>query len=625
MPTTLLSDDDLHLFNEGSHLRLYERLGAHVVEGGTAFAVWAPNARAVHVMGDWNGWNKGDHALTPRGTSGIWEGVVPGVGVGNHYKFHVVGIQGRGVDKADPFAFATELPPKTASVVADLSYRWGDSRWMKERASRDALKTPLSIYELHTGSWRRKPEEGNRSLTYRELAGPLVEYVKQLGFTHVELMPIMEHPFYGSWGYQTTGYFAPTSRQGTPQDLMVLIDQLHQAGIGVILDWVPSHFPADEHGLNNFDGTGLYEHADPRQGFHPDWKSSIFNYGRHEVRSFLLSSGLFWLDLYHADGLRCDAVASTLYLDYSRKPGEWIPNKFGGRENIEAIEFLRRLNQEVYAHFPGAQTIAEESTSWPGVSRPNYLGGLGFGFKWDMGWMHDTLAYLARDPVHRRFHHNDLTFRGLYAFHENFVLPLSHDEVVHGKGSLLQKMAGDEWQKRANLRLLFCNQWATPGKKLLFMGCEFGQEREWNHDASLDWHLTGDARHAGLQRLVADLNELYKRETAMHELDVDAAGFEWIDANDSNQSVACFLRKNKQGEPILVVLNYTPILRAGYRVGVPRGGHWRELLNSDATVYGGSGVGNYGGADANQGPFHGREHSLQLTLPPLGAVFLKPA
>ena len=624
MPKTLLSDDDLHLFNEGSHLRLYERLGAHAVEGGTAFAVWAPNARSVHVMGDWNGWNKSAHALQPRGTSGIWEGFVPDVGVGTHYKFHVVGIHGHGVDKADPFAFASELPPKTASVVADLSYRWGDSRWLKERASRDALKTPMSIYELHTGSWRRMPEQGNRSLTYRELAAPLVEYVKQLGFTHVELMPIMEHPFYGSWGYQTTGYFAPTSRQGSPQDLMFLIDQLHQAGIGVILDWVPSHFPADEHGLASFDGTGLYEHADPRQGFHPDWKSSIFNYGRHEVRSFLLSSGLFWLDRYHADGLRVDAVASTLYLDYSRKEGEWIPNKFGGRENIEAIEFLRRLNQEVYALFPGAQTIAEESTSWPGVSRPNYLGGLGFGFKWDMGWMHDTLAYMARDPVHRRFHHNDLTFRGLYAFHENFVLPLSHDEVVHGKGSLIQKMAGDEWQKLANLRLLFCNQWATPGKKLLFMGCEFGQWREWDHDSSLDWHLTADSRHAGLQRLVADLNGLYSRETALHELDVDPAGFEWIDANDSNQSVACFLRKNRKGELVLVVLNYTPILRASYRVGVPRGGRWKEILNSDAAVYGGSGVGNYGGANASHGPFHGREHSLQLTLPPLGAVFLKP-
>ncbi len=624
MPTTLLSDDDLHLFNEGSHLRLYERLGAHLVEGGTAFAVWAPNARSVHVMGDWNGWNKSAHALSPRGSSGIWEGFVPEVSVGTHYKFHVVGIHGRGVDKADPFAFATELPPKTASVVADLSYRWGDSRWLKERAGRDALKAPMSIYELHTGSWRRVPEQGNRSLTYRELAAPLVEYLKQLGFTHVELMPIMEHPFYGSWGYQTTGYFAPTARQGSPQDLMYLIDQLHQAGIGVILDWVPSHFPADEHGLANFDGTGLYEHSDPRQGFHPDWKSSIFNYGRHEVRSFLLSSGLFWLDLYHADGLRVDAVASTLYLDYSRKAGEWIPNKFGGRENIEAIEFLRRLNLEVYAHFPGAQTIAEESTSWPGVSRPNYLGGLGFGFKWDMGWMHDTLAYLARDPVHRRFHHNDLTFRGLYAFHENFVLPLSHDEVVHGKGSLVQKMAGDTWQKFANLRLLFCNQWATPGKKLLFMGCEFGQWREWSHDSSLDWHLTADGPHAGVQRLVADLNGLYSRESALHALDVDAAGFEWIDANDSNQSVACFLRKDRAGGLILVVLNYTPVLRASYRVGVPRGGHWKELLNSDATLYGGSGVGNYGGADASHGPFHGREHSLQLTLPPLGAVFLKP-
>jgi 1,4-alpha-glucan branching enzyme len=624
-PRSLLSDDDLHLFNEGSHLRLYDHLGAHSLEGGTAFAVWAPNAQAVHVMGDWNGWDKAAHALLPRGNSGIWEGFVEGVGPGAHYKFHIEGRNGRRVDKADPFAFSAEVPPRTASVVADLTYRWGDSRWMKERAAHDALRSPISVYEVHLGSWRRVPGEGNRPMNYRELAAPLIEYVKWLGFSHVEFMPLMEHPFYGSWGYQTTGYFAPTSRFGTPQDLMYLIDQLHQAGIGVILDWVPSHFPSDEHGLASFDGTSLYEHADPRQGYHPDWHSSIFNYGRHEVRSFLLSSGMFWMDQYHADGLRVDAVASMLYLDYSRKAGEWIPNRYGGRENLDAIAFLRRLNQEIYAAFPGAQTIAEESTSWPGVSRPNYLGGLGFGFKWDMGWMHDTLAYLSRDPVHRRFHHSNLTFRGLYAFHENFVLPLSHDEVVHGKGSLMQKMAGDEWQKRANLRLLFSSQWATPGKKLLFMGMEFGQWREWNHDSSLDWHLTDEPGHAGLQLLVADLNALYRRERPLHELDTEQQGFAWIDANDSNQSVASFLRTDKDGNPLLVVLNYTPVVRVNYRVGVPRGGQWREILNSDATVYGGSGMGNYGVVLAHDVASHGRPASLDLTLPPLSAVFFKPA
>jgi 1,4-alpha-glucan branching enzyme len=576
-------------------------------------------------MGDWNGWDKVAHALLPRGNSGIWEGFVEGVGPGAHYKFHIEGRNGRRVDKADPFAFRAEVPPRTASVVADLTYRWGDSRWMKERAASDALRSPISVYEVHLGSWRRVPGEGNRPMTYRELAAPLIEYVKWLGFSHVEFMPLMEHPFYGSWGYQTTGYFAPTSRFGTPQDLMYLIDQLHQAGIGVILDWVPSHFPSDEHGLASFDGTSLYEHADPRQGYHPDWHSSIFNYGRHEVRSFLLSSGMFWMDQYHADGLRVDAVASMLYLDYSRKAGEWIPNRYGGRENLDAIAFLRRLNQEIYAAFPGAQTIAEESTSWPGVSRPNYLGGLGFGFKWDMGWMHDTLAYLSRDPVHRRFHHSNLTFRGLYAFHENFVLPLSHDEVVHGKGSLIQKMAGDEWQKRANLRLLFSSQWATPGKKLLFMGMEFGQWREWNHDSSLDWHLTDEPGHAGMQLLVSDLNALYRRERPLHELDAESRGFEWIDANDSNQSVASFLRTDKDGNPLLVVLNYTPVVRVNYRVGVPRGGQWREILNSDATVYGGSGMGNYGVVLAHEVASHGRPASLDLTLPPLSAVFFKPA
>jgi 1,4-alpha-glucan branching enzyme len=622
---TLLSEDDLHLFNEGSHLKLYDHLGAHLQEGGTYFAVWAPNAKVVNVMGDWNGWDKLRDALQARGESGIWEGFVPGVGPLARYKFHIEARNGHRVDKADPLAFAAEQPPRTASVVTALDYCWGDSQWMRERAPRSALDAPISIYEMHFGSWRRVQEEGNRPLTYREMAAPLCEYLKRLGFTHVEFMPLMEHPFYGSWGYQTTGYFAATSRYGSPQDLMFLIDQLHQAGIGVILDWVPSHFPSDEMGLAYFDGTNLYEHADPRQGFHPDWKSYIFNYGRHEVRSFLLSSGMFWLDRYHADGLRVDAVASMLYLDYSRKEGEWVPNIHGGRENLEAISFLQRLNTEVYGRQPGVQTYAEESTSWPGVSRPIWLGGLGFGFKWDMGWMHDTLHYLQRDPVHRRFHHNSLTFRGLYAFHENFVLPLSHDEVVHGKGSLLEKMAGDAWQKFANLRLLFCNQWSTPGKKLLFMGCEFGQWREWNHESSLDWHLTSDPRHGGVQRLVADLNSLLRTEPPLHELDTEAAGFEWVDANDSNQSVTSYLRKDRQGNPVLVVLNYTPVVRAGYRVGVPRPGEWLEVLNSDAVIYGGTGVGNYGGVRSQSIPFHGREQSLELMLPPLGALFLKPA
>jgi 1,4-alpha-glucan branching enzyme len=619
---SLLSEDDLHLFNEGSHLRLYDHLGAHFVPGGTHFAVWAPNARNVNVIGDWNGWDKHSQLLHPRGGSGIWEGFLPHVGKGAKYKFHIEGQHGYRVDKADPMAIHAETPPKTASIVWDLDYRWGDSRWMADRAQRSALDAPISIYEVHLGSWRRKPEEGNRPLSYREIAEPLTSYVRDLGFTHVEFLPLMEHPFYGSWGYQTTGYFAPTSRYGTPQDLMYLIDHLHQAGIGVILDWVPSHFPTDEIGLSNFDGTALYEHADPRQGFHPDWKSSIFNYDRHEVRSFLLSSGMFWLDRYHADGLRVDAVASMLYLDYSRKQGEWIPNQYGGRENLGAISFLQRLNTEVFGRHDGVQTYAEESTSWPGVSRPVWLGGLGFGFKWDMGWMHDTLEYLRHDPIHRRYHHTGLTFRGLYAFHENFVLPLSHDEVVHGKGSLLDKMAGDEWQKRANLRLLLCNQWSLPGKKLLFMGGEFGQWREWAHESSLDWHLTSHATHAGIQRLVADLNGLVRKHPALHEMDAEAEGFEWIDANDSNQSVASYLRKDRNGNSVVAVLNYTPVLRAGYRVGVPQAGEWVELLNSDAAVYGGGGVGNLGGVHSQEVPSHGRPQSLELTLPPLGALLL---
>jgi 1,4-alpha-glucan branching enzyme len=629
MSSNPISDHDLYLFNEGTHFRLFEKLGAHPGtneegETGIWFSVWAPNAERVSVIGDWNGWDRRENLLTARGGSGIWELFVPGVENGAHYKFHVESrFRGYRADKADPFAFHTEVPPRQASVVWDLAYEWGDAGWMTERGGRQSLAAPMSIYEVHLGSWRRVPEEGNRSLTYREMAPLLAEHVKQLGFTHVELLPVMEHPFYGSWGYQSTGYFAPTSRHGTPQDFMYLIDHLHQNGIGVILDWVPSHFPTDEFALGFFDGTHLYEHADPRQGFHPDWGSYIFNYSRNEVRAFLTSSAVFWLEKYHADGLRVDAVASMLYLDYSRKAGEWIPNRFGGRENLDAIHFLRTMNEEVYEVFPDTQTIAEESTAWPMVSRPLYVGGLGFGLKWDMGWMHDTLKYLGRDPVHRKFHHNEMTFRGMYAFTENFVLPLSHDEVVHGKGSLLGKMPGDHWRKLANLRLLYGYMWAQPGKKLLFMGGELAQYREWNHDASLDWHLLEDESHAGITRWLEDLNRLYREDPALHELDVSPDGFEWIDANDAENSVLSFIRRGKKGEPVVAVFHFTPNPRDNYRIGVPGGGHWQEILNSDAERYGGSNRGNMGGVDAVPVPLHGRTHSLTLSLPPLGVVFLK--
>jgi len=627
---TLLTEDDVYLFNEGSHLHLYRRLGAHqiTVDGvaGTYFAVWAPNAEEVAVMGEFNRWDRSSHKLRPRGSSGIWEGFIPGVGQGDLYKYHIKSwYYGYRAEKADPVGFRHEEPPRTASIVWDLSYTWGDDEWMRTRERRNAADAPISIYEVHLGSWMRVPEDGNRPLTYRELAPRLAEYVLEMGFSHVELLPVMEHPFYGSWGYQVTGYFAPTGRYGSPQDFMYFIDYLHQHGIGVILDWVPSHFPTDAHGLAFFDGTHLYEHADPRKGFHPDWNSLIFNYGRNEVRSFLLSSAMFWLDVYHADGLRVDAVASMLYLDYSREPGEWIPNVYGGRENLEAIAFLRRMNEEVYRAFPDTQTIAEESTAWPMVSRPTYVGGLGFGMKWDMGWMHDTLRYMSRDPIYRKYHHNDLTFRLLYAFHENFVLPLSHDEVVHGKGSLLGSMPGDLWQKFANLRALFGYMWAQAGKKLLFMGGEFGQWNEWNHETSLDWHLLQYDTHRGVQRWVADLNRLYRAETALHELDFQAAGFEWVDANDADSSVISFLRRGRSpNDVILVVANFTPVVRHGYRVGVPQGGFWKELLNSDAKEYGGSGVGNLGGKEADPVPCHGRPFSLELVLPPLAVIFLKP-
>ncbi len=626
---TLLNDQDLHLFNEGSHFRLYEKLGAHALDAdsgaGTCFAVWAPNAEGVSVMGDFNGWDNRAHPLRPRGDSGIWEGFIPGVANGAAYKYHVISrYGGYRYDKSDPFAFYSQPPPDPGSIVWDLWYGWGDAEWMADRRRHNAADRPIAIYEVHLGSWMRVPGEGNRPLTYRELAPRLASYLTRMNFTHVEFLPVMEHPFYGSWGYQGTGYFAPTSRYGTPQDFMYLVDTLHRHGIGVILDWVPSHFSKDGHGLAFFDGTHLYEHADPRQGHHPDWDTEIFNYGRKEVQSFLLSNAFYWLDVYHADGLRVDAVASMLYLDYSRKEGEWIPNRFGGRENIDAIAFLRRFNETVYGAFPDILTVAEESTAWPMVSRPNYVGGLGFGMKWDMGWMHDTLAYISQDPVYRKYHYDKLTFRGMYAFSENFVLPLSHDEVVHGKGSLLGKMPGDDWQKFANLRTLLGYMYAQPGKKLLFMGGEFGQWREWDHDTSLDWHLEEIPRHAALSRWVEELNRFYRDEPAMHELDFDPHGFEWAEARDGEQSVISLFRKARgRNEVVLGVFNFTPVPRHNYRIGVPRGGFWRERLNSDATVYGGSGQGNIGGVEAAPVGAHGRLHSVTLVVPPLSALFLE--
>ena len=627
---SLLTDQDLYLFNEGSNYRSHEKMGAHIIDAGgevgTCFSVWAPNGREVSVIGSFNHWHPKMHRLRPRGNSGIWEGFIPGVSKGALYKFHIESKHhGHQVDKADPFGVFHEKPPRTASVVWDIDYSWGDHDWMVTRAPHNSLKAPIAIYECHLGSWMRASEDHNRPLSYRETAPKLADYISQMGFTHVEFLPVMEHPFYGSWGYQTTGYFAPTSRFGTPQDFMYLVDYLHQRGIGVFLDWVPSHFPSDGHGLSYFDGTHLFEHADSRQGFHPDWKTFIFNYGRSEVRSFLMSSAMFWLDKYHADGLRVDAVASMLYLDYSRKEGQWIPNKYGGRENLDAIDFLRRFNEEAYKEHPDIQTVAEESTAWPMVSRPVYVGGLGFGMKWDMGWMHDTLKYFHEDPIHRQYHHNLLTFRMLYGFTENFVLPLSHDEVVHGKGSLLNKMPGDEWQKFANLRLLFAYMYAQPGKKLLFMGDEFGQGNEWSHDRSLDWWLLQFPVHHGLQSWVRDLNQLLRREPAMHEFDSDPAGFEWVDCNDAPMSVISLLRKGRAPKDVmLVACNFTPVPRENYRVGIPFGGWWKEVLNSDAREYAGSGMGNSGGKMAESIKHHGRPFSLELTLPPLAAVFFKP-
>jgi 1,4-alpha-glucan branching enzyme len=629
LSTKTLTDLDMHLWAEGSHFRAYEKLGAHPVEkngiAGTQFAVWAPNASHVAVVGDFNGWRPGEDPLYPVDSTGIWAGFVPGVGTGSLYKFDIISHnQGYRVQKSDPYAFAAEIRPNTASKVADLTgYKWGDSEWMGRRGQAHAREAPIAIYEVHLGSWRRG--ENNRWLSYRELADQLADYVHHMGYTHVELLPVSEHPFDGSWGYQTVGYFAPTSRFGEPQDFMYLVDTLHMRGIGIILDWVPAHFPRDEHGLGYFDGTHLYEHADPRLGAHQDWGTLIYNYGRNEVSNFLISNALFWLDKYHIDGLRVDAVASMLYLDYSRKAGEWLPNKFGGRENLEAIAFIKRFNETVYGEYPDVVTFAEESTAWGGVSKPTYLGGLGFGYKWDMGWMHDTLDYFSKDPVYRKFHHDRLTFRMLYAWTENFVLPLSHDEVVHGKGSLLGKMPGDMWQKFANLRLLYGYMYVQPGKKLLFMGGELGEWDEWNHDKSLDWHLMQWPIHQGLQRWVRDLNTIYRGEKALHELDCDQAGFEWVDCCDWESSTVSLLRKGKDpNDVVLVVCNFTPVPRQNYRVGVPRGGHWEEILNSDAELYGGSGVGNFGGREAVQVPHHGREYTLTVTLPPLGMVMFRP-
>jgi 1,4-alpha-glucan branching enzyme len=622
---------DLEGFSAGRDGRAFEKLGArlgvHDGAAGAYFAVWAPEAFRVEVVGDFNGWSAEENAyLTPIGSTGVWQGFIRGIKREERYKYRVRSRHnGYVVDKADPYGFLHEVAPGTASLVWSLeNFGWTDSEWLKGRAARQTLDAPISIYEVHLGSWRRVPEQGNRSLGYREIAAPLADHVLSHGFTHVELMPIAEHPFFGSWGYEITGYFAPTHRYGKPEDFMYLVDYLHQRGIGVILDWVPAHFPADEHGLVYFDGTHLYEHADPRQGFHPEWKSQIFNYGRNEVKSFLLSSALFWLDVYHADGLRVDGVASMLFRDYGRKDGEWVANEHGGRENLEAVAMVRAMNESVYLAHPGAQTFAEESTTWPDVSKPVTMGGLGFGFKWDMGWMHDTLKYLSRDPIARSFHHDELTFRSMYAYSENFVLPLSHDEVVYGKGSLLRKMPGDEWQKFANLRLLLSYMWSQPGKKLLFMGGELAQWSEWNHESSLDWHVAKEPRHAGIGRLVAALNRHYRDEPALHEGDADASGFLWIDGSNRRESILVYARKgDRDEETVIVALNFTPVPRTNFRIGVPRAGKWRELFNSDAHEYGGSGYGNLGSVESVPVPWNGRRGSIVVSLPPLGAVFFK--
>ena len=623
-----LTDYDLYLFGEGKHQLAYDKLGAHQrqVDGvsGVNFAVWAPNASGVSVVGDFNGWDGRRHLMRKHIPSGIWELFVPDLKPGDAYKYRV-NRYGHAVDKFDPFGFQSEVPPRTASIVADLTqFSWDDNAWLTERRERDPLKHPISVYEVHLGSWRRSGEAGGDWLGYRELAHQLVEYCLEMGYTHLELLPVSEHPFTGSWGYQTVGYFAPTSRYGSPADFMYFVNYCHQHGIGVILDWVPAHFPKDDHGLRAFDGTALYEHADPRQGEHPDWGTMIFNYGRSEVRNFLLSNALFWLDKYHIDGLRVDAVASMLYLDYSREDGEWIPNQFGGRENLDAISLLKEFNEMAHGRYPGILTIAEESTAWGGVSRPTFAGGLGFSLKWNMGWMNDTLRYMQDDPIHRRYHHNELTFSMIYAFTENFCLPLSHDEVVHGKGSLLDQMPGDLWQKYANLRLLYAYMWAHPGKKLLFMGNELAQWNEWNHDESLQWHLLQWDSHRGIQKLIADLNTVYRDYPALHQVDFTDDGFEWIDCHSADDSVLGFLRKGESAdEQVLVYCNFTPVVRTPHRVGVPRAGWYDEIFNSDSAHYGGSNVGNHPGAEASETPWHGRPYSLELTIPPLGLVMFK--
>jgi 1,4-alpha-glucan branching enzyme len=626
----LLSDFDLHLMSEGRHYDTYERLGAHIRivsdVAGVHFAVWAPSAQRVSVVGDFNRWDGRVHPMRARGSSGVWELFLPELAEGAIYKYEIIGARGHMLPlKADPYAFRGELRPNTGSIVASVdNYSWNDADWMAARARKNWLDAPVSIYEVHLGSWRRVPEQGDRWLTYSELAGQLIPYCKEMGYTHIELLPVMEHPYDGSWGYQTLGYYAATSRYGTPAQFMEFVDRCHRAGLGVLLDWTPAHFPRDAHGLAQFDGTHLYEHSDPRQGAHPDWGTLVYNYGRNEVQNYLISNALFWLDKYHLDGLRVDAVASMLYLDYSRKAGEWIPNEFGGRENLAAIAFLKRMNEVTHERFPGILTIAEESTAWPSVSRPTYLGGLGFSLKWNMGWMNDTLKYFSADPIYRKFEHNKLTFSLLYAFSENFVLPFSHDEVVHGKGALLEKMPGDDWQKFANLRLLYAYQAAHPGKKLLFMGQEFAQRREWSEGRSLDWHLLEHATHRGVKSLAAELNRLYASEPALHEIDFDWPGFEWLDCNDGDNSVFSFLRRARNSEDaLLVVLNATPVVRENYRIGVPRPGLYREILNTDSSAYGGSNVGNMGGVLAQETPYNGRPASLRLTLPPLGALFLK--
>ncbi|MBZ5618441.1 MAG: 1,4-alpha-glucan branching protein GlgB [Acidobacteriia bacterium] len=628
----VLTDFDLHLFSEGTHLRLYEKHGAHLIEHhgvrGVCFAVWAPNAERVSVIGDFNQWDGRRHPMRPRGASGIWEIFIPALQQGDLYKFEIkTRYKGYIATKSDPFAFASELRPKTASVVWDLDrYQWHDESWMAERRNRQRLDAPMAIYEVHLGSWKREPspEYGFRWLTYRELAKDLVRYAKGMGYTHIELLPVTEFPYDGSWGYQTTGYYAPTSRYGTPDDFRYFVDQAHQAGIGVIADWVPSHFPKDSHGLSFFDGTHLYEHADLRQGEHQDWGSLIYNYGRNEVRAFLLSNALFWLDKYHIDGLRVDAVASMLYLDYSRQPGEWIPNEFGGCENLEAVSFLKRFNEVVHLSYPDSLTFAEESTAWTMVSRPTYLGGLGFDLKWNMGWMHDMLEYIQKDPVHRYYHHNNLTFSLLYAFTENFVLPLSHDEVVHGKGALLSKMPGDYWQKFANLRALYGYMYAHPGKKLLFMGGEIGQWNEWSYQNEVDSLLLYFDSHRQIQEYVRALNKLYVSQPALHQVDFTWDGFQWIDFRDVDNSVVSFLRHARDpNDFVVVVANFTPVPREGYRLGVPAAGFYRELLNSDSRYFGGADIGNAGGTPSEPTPWQGHPHSLVITVPPLAVVFFK--